>query len=111
VLYTLYLCQPETGWLCYSPRGCLDYASWLGGGRDTPQRFGCGSLLQQTALATAVLHEVAKALDARLKDQKIVDVETTQAIVARLSEWAKLFGFFVGIPLAFLRTLTLAVPG
>jgi len=62
----------------------------------------CGSLLQKTGLTAAVQQEVARALDARLRDQKTVDVETSQAIVSRLSDWAKLFGFFVGIPLALL---------
>jgi hypothetical protein len=60
--------------------------------------------LQKTGLATAVQQEVARALDARLRDQKVVDIETSQAILTRLSDWAKLFGFFVGIPLALLFT-------
>ena len=63
----------------------------------------CGSsLLQNAALEAAVRQEVARALDARLKDQKIVDIETTQAIVSRLSDWAKLFGWFIAIPIAIL---------
>ncbi|HYM79223.1 MAG TPA: hypothetical protein VE377_24825 [Candidatus Dormibacteraeota bacterium] len=53
-------------------------------------------------MTAAVRQEVARALEARLKDQKIVEVETTQAIVARLSDWARLFGYFVAIPLAIL---------
>ena len=70
---------------------------------DAKQFCGdCGSLLQSTALAAAVRQEVARALDARLKDQKIVEIETTQSIVSRLSDWAKLFGWFVAIPLAIL---------
>ena len=40
------------------------------------------------------------AVKDQLKDQKVVEIEITQAIAARLSDWAKLFGFFVGIPLA-----------
>ena len=34
------------------------------------------------------------------KDQKVLEVETTQAIAARLAGWAKLLGFFIGIPIA-----------
>ena len=48
--------------------------------------------------------EIQKAVDdairERLRDSKVVEVETSQAIVTRLSDWAKLFGFFIGIPLA-----------
>jgi len=33
------------------------------------------------------------------KDQKALDVETTEAIITRVQSWAKLFGFFVAIPL------------
>jgi myosin heavy subunit len=33
------------------------------------------------------------------KDQKLLDIETTEAIVNRLQSWAKLFGFFVALPL------------
>ena len=58
--------------------------------------------MQKTGLSAAVQQEVARALDARLTDQKTVDIETSQAIVSRLSDWAKLFGFFVGVPLALL---------
>jgi hypothetical protein len=51
----------------------------------------CGSLLQEDALNTAIKKEVARELDARLKDQKVFEIETTQAIVSRVSDWAKLF--------------------
>jgi HAMP domain-containing protein len=49
-----------------------------------------------------VRRAVDDAIKEQLKDAKVVDVETTQAIASRLAEWAKLFGFFVGIPLAVL---------
>ena len=38
----------------------------------------------------------------QLKDQKVVEIETTQAIAEKLLGWAKLLGFFVGVPLALL---------
>ena len=62
----------------------------------------CGSLLQDISITAVVEREAGRIVDARLKDQKLVEVEVTQAIVSRLSEWAKLFGFFVGIPVAIL---------
>jgi len=36
------------------------------------------------------------------KDQKVVEIETTQAIATRLLDWSKLLAFFVGIPIALL---------
>jgi hypothetical protein len=57
-----------------------------------------------------VRRAVDDAIKAQLKDAKVVDVETSQAIASRLADWAKLFGFFVGIPLAIL-TVTLAFLG
>ena len=55
-------------------------------------------------LPDATAAEIRKAVDdairERLRDSRVVEVETTQAIATRLSEWAKLFGFFIGIPLA-----------
>jgi hypothetical protein len=54
-------------------------------------------------LTRATLSEqVADIIKERYKDQKIVELETTQAIASRFSDWAKLFGFFVGIPIAIL---------
>jgi hypothetical protein len=45
---------------------------------------------------------IGAALEARLKDGRIVEIETAQAIAERLLGWAKLFGYAVGIPLAVL---------
>lgn len=52
--------------------------------------------------AESIRQQVQELLDARLKDSKVVEIETSQAIVARLMEWAKFLGLFVGIPLALL---------
>ena len=71
----------------------------------------CGASLQKDdALTSVVQREAERILASKLKDQKLVEVEITQGIVARLSDWAKLFGFFVGIPLALL-TLVLGALG
>jgi F0F1-type ATP synthase membrane subunit b/b' len=57
-----------------------------------------------SASDAATSAEIRKAVDDairdRLRDSKVVELETSQAIATRLSEWAKLFGFFIGIPLA-----------
>jgi hypothetical protein len=39
---------------------------------------------------------------ARIKQEKVVEIETAEAIATRLSTWANLLGVFVGIPLALL---------
>jgi hypothetical protein len=39
---------------------------------------------------------------AQWKEQKTLDVETTEAIVTRIQNWAKVFGFFVAIPLVLI---------
>jgi uncharacterized membrane-anchored protein YhcB (DUF1043 family) len=46
--------------------------------------------------------QVHEIIEQHYKDQKVVEIETTQAIVSRLSDWAKLFAFFVGIPIGLL---------
>src|SRR5258708_6826095 len=62
----------------------------------------CGAALRDLPLTAVVERETERIIGAKLKDQKVVEVEIAQAIMSRLSEWAKLFGFFVGIPLALL---------
>jgi hypothetical protein len=50
----------------------------------------------------ALRDQVQEIIEQHYKDQKVVEIETTQAIASRLLDWAKLFGFFVGIPAAIL---------
>lgn len=54
------------------------------------------------AIDAAVAARVEAVLHDRYKDQKLLEVETTQAIAERFSGWAKLLGFFVGVPVALL---------
>ena len=91
-------------------------ATIVGAGGQTPQSTGksASSRAQPPSTATsnpappsdsvspAVRRAVDDAIKDRLKDSKVVDLETSQAIASRLVDWAKLFGFFVGIPLALL---------
>jgi hypothetical protein len=51
---------------------------------------------------SALRDQVHEIIEQHYKDQKVVEIETTQAIVSRLSDWAKLFAFFVGIPIGLL---------
>ena len=68
----------------------------------------CGGPLDPASAAvkglveTTLREKVGEFLKERYKDQKLVEIETTQAIAVRLSDWAKLLGFFIGIPLALL---------
>ena len=68
----------------------------------------CGALLEPKI--AAFRDEIEEAVKSQLKEQKVIEIETAQAIVARLSEWAKLFGIVVGVPLAILAVV-LAVLG
>jgi hypothetical protein len=62
-----------------------------------------GSSLSTQDVHVSMSAEIRRAVDdairERLRDSKVVELETSQAIASRLSEWAKLFGFFIGIPL------------
>jgi chitosanase len=72
---------------------------------DAPenQRYcgNCGSELGQAPLTNeAIKALVAAELQALTKDGKILEYETSVAIVERVSGWAKLFAAFVGVPVA-----------
>jgi uncharacterized membrane protein YvbJ len=61
----------------------------------------CGQPLDSVFAASPWLRErINEILEEHYKDQKIVEIETTQAIASRLFDWAKLLGFFVGVPVA-----------
>jgi N-acetylmuramoyl-L-alanine amidase len=69
----------------------------------------CGArLVAQEAGSDGDLRNKIKAmLKEELKDQKVVEVEIAESVADRVTNWAKLAGFFVGIPLA----LTVVVLG
>jgi hypothetical protein len=75
----------------------------------------CGGPLEPALLAinqfigTSLRDQVKSILNENYKDQKLVDLETTQAIASRFSEWAKLLGFFIGIPVAILLLILAAL--
>ncbi|MCP4406058.1 MAG: hypothetical protein GY801_53290 [bacterium] len=68
----------------------------------------CGMNLDPTLgplkdfLESNLQQEVQAVLKEQIKDQKVLEVETAQAIVSKLSDWAKLFAYCVGIPLTLL---------
>jgi hypothetical protein len=71
----------------------------------------CGTPLepQTKHLESFVKSQVEESIRERFKDQKLVDIETTQAVAERLHGWAKLFAFFVGVPLGlFIIWLSIA---
>jgi len=71
----------------------------------------CGAPLDPIAnklkdyLQSNLRSEVERAIEARLKDQKQVELDTSAAVAERLTGWAKLFGTFVGIPLGVLALI------
>ena len=72
-----------------------------------PSRFcsECGTLVKPLTLE----EQTAKllALESRLKDQTVVDVETSQMIANRLLRWAKIWGWLVG---SLMTLLGLIIP-
>jgi hypothetical protein len=71
----------------------------------------CGTPLdpQTEHLESFVKTQVEESIKERFKDQKLVDIETSQAVAERLYGWAKLFASFVGVPLGlFIIWLSIA---
>jgi hypothetical protein len=64
----------------------------------------CGAPLDPIVerLQATVRTEVEQAIEARLKDQKVVELDTSIAVAERISNWARLFGAILGLPLAML---------
>jgi hypothetical protein len=56
-------------------------------------------------IESTLREKIREVLRDYYKDQKVVEVETSQAVAARLLDWAKLFAFFVGIPTVLLLVL------
>jgi uncharacterized membrane protein YvbJ len=57
----------------------------------------CGTRLDVSG--DAVRYQIRSILKSELQDQTVVEIQTAQKIVTRVSEWAKLFGFYAGISL------------
>src|SRR5258708_8129596 len=64
----------------------------------------CGAPLNPSLayLEDFVKTQIRESLDAKFKDQKLVELETSQAVVERVYGWSKLFAYFIAIPLALL---------
>jgi Spy/CpxP family protein refolding chaperone len=60
------------------------------------------TLAAPEALATDLNQQIRSALNERLRDEKAVEIETADAVIARVSEWAEHLFFWLGIPLAIL---------
>jgi F0F1-type ATP synthase membrane subunit b/b' len=72
----------------------------------------CGTPLDPELIRVEELVErrINQAIDAKFKDQRLVTIETSEAIANRFYLWAKLFAFFTGIPLALIL-LILSIGG
>jgi len=74
----------------------------------------CGALLAIGAPGVAIdayiRDRIQKQLDSGFKDRRLVELETTEAVVNHLITWAKAFAFAVGIPAA-LCALVLGILG
>src|SRR5262249_54868221 len=80
---------------------------------DLTDRYcrGCGLKLPQDANEVGAYVEallpkkIDEALASRFKDQKVVEIETSEQIADRAMKWMKLAGFFLGVPLALIAGL------
>ena len=76
----------------------------------------CGAFLDSTLgpvkdyLDANVRAQVAAVLREQYKDQKLLESEIAEGVATKLSGWAKLLGFFIGIPLGIL-VITLGAIG
>lgn len=79
-----------------------------GAKNPTGQKFcgECGHALQNSALneevVAAIKTLVGDTIDKRLQDQNLVEIKTAQAVVTRVTEWAKLFALITAVPLTIL---------
>ncbi len=62
----------------------------------------CGAQLTSTSpLSEADLRaHIRTVIREELADQRLVEVEVTEKVLGKISDWAKLLGYFAGIPLA-----------
>lgn len=69
---------------------CADCGTFLGNATD-------GAI--KDYLDNNLRSQVLSVIEERYKDQKLVEAEVAEGIATKLSGWAKLLAFFVGIPL------------
>ena len=91
-------------------RGATQFDAPQSGGKLSAPAAATATSVSSDSVAPEVQRAVDNAIKERLKDSKVVDMETSEAIAARLSGWAKLFAYFVGVPLAVLAA-TLGILG
>ncbi|HWZ44983.1 MAG TPA: hypothetical protein VNW97_16025 [Candidatus Saccharimonadales bacterium] len=46
--------------------------------------------------------QIRAAIKEELRDQKVVEVEITELVISRIAGWARLLGYFAGVPLTIL---------
>ncbi|MFZ0798730.1 MAG: hypothetical protein WCA13_12300 [Terriglobales bacterium] len=63
------------------------------------QALGPASRAFPDGLDQTVSAKLDELLRTKYKDQKLIDIETTELVVTRVQNWAKLFAFFVAVPL------------
>lgn len=69
----------------------------------------CGALLalgiSGASIDSYIRDRISEQIDGSFKDKRLVELETTQAIATRLIDWAKVFAFAAGIPVALLALI------
>src|SRR5258708_30888724 len=76
---------------------------------------GCGSKLSWDPLDEVMLrlNSLGTLVDKQmqLREQRFLDIDTTEKIVTRLMSWARLFALFIGIPLAAILVILVLYAG
>jgi hypothetical protein len=60
---------------------------------------------QEISNAGNLQQQIKSVLQEQYKDQKVVELETSEAIVTKLMDWAKTFGLVLGVPLTILGVM------
>ena len=60
---------------------------------------------QEISNAGNLQQQIKSVLQEQYKDQKVVELETSEAIVTKLMDWAKTFGLVLGVPLTVLGVM------
>lgn len=71
----------------------------------------CGAPFDPSSCAIDdyVCRQIESTLESKIKDRNLVEIEITEIISKKLIDWARIFAFFVGIPLALFSIIVIFI--